>query len=450
MSEIEFHTDEDWTEAVNDELAKSNSSRLEKKVTRILELASDIQDHVYKVKLDIHYNDSPLTSVRIKPKDGTRWWVEGENTTGKIHCVLGPRGGAKRLEYKCDFSNYEHDYSNDTGMWKKFFRKLKEMDTPKIEEKEEQNSNDDEDNDNNEDNTMEIIADTHDWDAFVQTAKRFEGDDVTIRYQSVQNTTVEREGELHVEEDDGLTTVHIRPSSEDNRVIWFGKVQNEDGRRVGGRARLIIDVPELPENDQDKSTEEGETDDVRAVTDGGDATPRPINEASEWTLSDSKELAEHMQKLRSIVSTSRVDKDRISFQWKGGHVSRSITHEMWELGRFRLLETGNNLVVFVREYDESGNDEENTDMDDNTDNDGEIMTDGGVDQEVERMDRELDYKMAALMAPPDAQYVMMCRSCRTCWVRKQDCKTTKSVRRGDSTCSKCDETIEMVVDSKQD
>lgn len=61
---------------------------------------------------------------------------------------------------------------------------------------------------------------------------------------------------------------------------------------------------------------------------------------------------------------------------------------------------------------------------------------------------ELDDKLAAALAPPDARYVILCRECRTCWPYERDCKTTKAVRRGDATCPECGDTLDMPVDDK--
>lgn len=481
MSEIEFHTDEDWTEAVNDELEVSNSSRLERKVMTILELVSDIEGHTYDVRLKVHYGDDDcnLTSLSVRPTDDSRWWIKGENTTGKLHCILGPRGGAVRLEYSDDFGDYSHDYSNDSGMWGKFFKKIEWLDTPK-----ENNDTDD-----------------------------------------------ETEEEEETEENDTLTCESCGTEYPERPPVL------EDGEELDLCHECYTEG--FAANDQEKSTEESEKDDMRAITDGGSSTPRPIAEPSEWSLSDSQTLAEHMHNLE-LIEPSRVDKDRISFRWNGGHhINRSITHEMWELGKFRLQETGSNLLVFVREYDESEETEVATDggreiefvsgergvessreyaeafrgsdvtltyesshSDDPVEfrgsirpfgeskviveseskhriiahrgivveTDGgynkrignewelscepqndekEIVTDGGVDQDVEDMDRELDDLLAALMAPPDARYVMMCRECRTCWTRKRDCKLTKAVRNGNSNCPECEIEVDMVVDPKQ-
>lgn len=64
--------------------------------------------------------------------------------------------------------------------------------------------------------------------------------------------------------------------------------------------------------------------------------------------------------------------------------------------------------------------------------------------------KDLDNKLAAMLAPADSRYVLLCRECRSAWPFKRDCKTTKAARSGDASCPDCGERIELVVDFKAD
>lgn len=124
----EFNTDEDYADKIANELSKSNSTRLAKKVNDIVDIAASVDDHVYTVKLEVHYNDVDLTSLSINPKKGTHWWNGGENTTGEVHAILGPRGGATTLDYRDSFSDFSKDYSKgNTRVWPRFFKRLERL-----------------------------------------------------------------------------------------------------------------------------------------------------------------------------------------------------------------------------------------------------------------------------------------------------------------------------------
>jgi len=62
---------------------------------------------------------------------------------------------------------------------------------------------------------------------------------------------------------------------------------------------------------------------------------------------------------------------------------------------------------------------------------------------------ELDAKLAAMLAPSDSNYVMLCSECRTAWPYQRDCKTTKAARNGNADCPECGETLTMPVDAKE-
>jgi len=58
-------------------------------------------------------------------------------------------------------------------------------------------------------------------------------------------------------------------------------------------------------------------------------------------------------------------------------------------------------------------------------------------------------KLAAMFAPSDANYVFACTVCRTSWWKQRECKTTRGVRSGQTTCGACDSELIMAVDKKQ-
>jgi len=64
-------------------------------------------------------------------------------------------------------------------------------------------------------------------------------------------------------------------------------------------------------------------------------------------------------------------------------------------------------------------------------------------------DAKIAKRLAAMFAPSDANYVFVCLECRTSWWRQRDCKTTRGVRSGKTTCGACDSELIMAVDKKQ-
>ena len=71
-----------------------------------------------------------------------------------------------------------------------------------------------------------------------------------------------------------------------------------------------------------------------------------------------------------------------------------------------------------------------------------------MDAMEEAYNKELDAKLAAMLAPEGSNYVMLCSDCRTAWPYQRDCKTTKAARNGNANCPECGETLKMPVDSK--
>jgi len=59
-------------------------------------------------------------------------------------------------------------------------------------------------------------------------------------------------------------------------------------------------------------------------------------------------------------------------------------------------------------------------------------------------------KLADLLAPDDARYVVYCDECGTAWPYQRDCKTTKATREGNATCPECGDTLAMARDAKAD
>lgn len=66
----------------------------------------------------------------------------------------------------------------------------------------------------------------------------------------------------------------------------------------------------------------------------------------------------------------------------------------------------------------------------------------------EHTDEALDDKLAAMLAPEDARYVLICRECRTCWPYQRDSKTVKAARDGRASCPECNETLDLPIDAK--
>lgn len=64
--------------------------------------------------------------------------------------------------------------------------------------------------------------------------------------------------------------------------------------------------------------------------------------------------------------------------------------------------------------------------------------------------KDLDNKLAAMLAPEDSRYVLLCRECRSAWPFQRDCKTTKAARSGDALCPDCGDAIELGVDFKDE
>jgi hypothetical protein len=59
-------------------------------------------------------------------------------------------------------------------------------------------------------------------------------------------------------------------------------------------------------------------------------------------------------------------------------------------------------------------------------------------------------KLATLVAPDDANYVIVCTDCKTSDWKRQDCKTTRAVRRGEAACADCGAELTMVRDNRED
>jgi predicted SprT family Zn-dependent metalloprotease len=58
--------------------------------------------------------------------------------------------------------------------------------------------------------------------------------------------------------------------------------------------------------------------------------------------------------------------------------------------------------------------------------------------------------LATLVAPDDANYVFVCTDCKTSDWKRQDCKTTRAVRRGEAECADCGAELAMVRDTQED
>lgn len=63
---------------------------------------------------------------------------------------------------------------------------------------------------------------------------------------------------------------------------------------------------------------------------------------------------------------------------------------------------------------------------------------------------DVDAALAAMLAPEDSRYIIICRECRHCWPYQRDSKTVKASRRGQGTCPDCGTEVELVVDAKED
>jgi predicted SprT family Zn-dependent metalloprotease len=59
-------------------------------------------------------------------------------------------------------------------------------------------------------------------------------------------------------------------------------------------------------------------------------------------------------------------------------------------------------------------------------------------------------ELATLVAPDDANYVIVCTDCKTSDWTQQDCKTTRAVRRGEAACADCGAELTMVRDKQED
>ncbi|UXF49967.1 hypothetical protein 7841G3A2_37 [Haloquadratum phage sp.] len=64
-------------------------------------------------------------------------------------------------------------------------------------------------------------------------------------------------------------------------------------------------------------------------------------------------------------------------------------------------------------------------------------------------DEQKAKRLAAMFAPSDANYVFVCLECRTSWWKQRDCKTTRGVRSGKTTCGDCGNELTMAIDKKQ-
>jgi len=59
-------------------------------------------------------------------------------------------------------------------------------------------------------------------------------------------------------------------------------------------------------------------------------------------------------------------------------------------------------------------------------------------------------ELATLVAPDDASYVIACHECKKSDWKRQDCKTTRAVRRGEAECADCGGELAMVRDTQED
>ncbi len=64
-------------------------------------------------------------------------------------------------------------------------------------------------------------------------------------------------------------------------------------------------------------------------------------------------------------------------------------------------------------------------------------------------EEQLAKRLAAMLAPSDANYVFVCVDCNHAWTKQRDCKTTRGVRSNDVTCGDCGNELTMAVDKKQ-
>jgi predicted SprT family Zn-dependent metalloprotease len=58
-------------------------------------------------------------------------------------------------------------------------------------------------------------------------------------------------------------------------------------------------------------------------------------------------------------------------------------------------------------------------------------------------------ELATLVAPNDAKYVIVCHECKKSDWTYQDCKITRSVRRGVAQCGDCGGELTMLRDSQE-
>lgn len=71
---------------------------------------------------------------------------------------------------------------------------------------------------------------------------------------------------------------------------------------------------------------------------------------SDWTITDSKELADEMMNSFTEIEDSTANRDYITFKHPLEHINRTLTDRMWDNG-FRLRSTGTDFVRFVRPED---------------------------------------------------------------------------------------------------
>jgi len=116
------------TPGLEEELEKTGSTRLEEKIQELVEAAEE-NGTEQTINVEVHYDDSNLTSITIRPEED--YWVEGETGVDKAHIIVGPRAGVKTAEFSNRITEHKTNYGEGTDTlrpWKKIIRKVKRMD----------------------------------------------------------------------------------------------------------------------------------------------------------------------------------------------------------------------------------------------------------------------------------------------------------------------------------
>ena len=117
------------SDEIEDELKKTKSTVLKRRVRKLYAAMRENCDASggslrQTMVVEVHYDDSNLTSVEIKPTSS--WMDEGELGDDRVLAIFGPRGGVRMATRRALFGN-EIDYAEKKHAFRKLLRAVRRM-----------------------------------------------------------------------------------------------------------------------------------------------------------------------------------------------------------------------------------------------------------------------------------------------------------------------------------